>query len=139
MKSVTSNLLKFAIIFALGSILFRFGLSWAITNHKVFEIWIFASLYFILNFSIGWFFGKKYYESFPLYDIGFRFHLATYVIFNIIAELWFLFGLQSRFENVKIVHQIAIFWGIFLLLHFIIYLFPGKNAIKGLDKSEIFE
>ncbi len=139
MKSITSNLLKFAIFFAIGSILFRFGLSWSITNHAGFEIWIFAILYFILNASLGWFFGKKDYESFPLYDIGFRFHLVTYVVFNIIAELWFLFGLQSRVEDVKIVHQIALFWGIFLLLHFIIYLFTRKNAIKGLDKSEIFE
>jgi len=139
MKLITSNLLKFAFFFALGTILFRFGLSWAITNHTVFEMWVFAVLYFIFNYSIGWFFGKKDYESFPLYDIGFRFHLVTYVEFNIIAKLWFLFGLQSRFENVKVVHQIALFWGIFLLLHFIIYLFTRKNAIKGLSKSDIFE
>jgi hypothetical protein len=102
-------------------------------------MWILAILYFILNFGIGWFFGKKDYESFPLYDIGFRFHFATYVVFNIIWELWFLFGLQSRVENAKIAHQIALFWGIFLLLHFIIYLFDRKNTFKGLDKSEIFE
>ena len=54
-------------------------------------------------------------------------------------ELWFLFGLQSRVENIKITHQIAFFWGIFLLFHFIIYLFNHKNTIKGIDKSEIFE
>jgi hypothetical protein len=139
MKLITSNLLKFAIFFALGSILFRFGLNWSITNHAVFEMWIFAILYFIFNAGIGWFFGKKDYESFPLNDIGFRFHFVTYVVFNIIWELWFLFGFQSRVENVKIAHQIAFFWGISLLLHFIIYLFNRKNTIKGLDKSEIFE
>lgn len=139
MKSITSNLLKFAIFFALGSILFRFGLSWSIANHAVVEMWIFAILYFIFNAGIGWFFGKKDYESFPLNDIGFRFHFVTYVIFNFIAELWFLFGLQSRVENIKITHQIALFWGIFLLLHFIMYLSARKNTIKGLSKSDIFE
>lgn len=139
MKFITSNLLKFAFFFALGSILFRIGLSWSITNHAVFERWIFAILYFLLNLSLGWFFGKKDYESFPLNDIGFRFHLGTYVVFNSIWELWFLFGLQSRVENSNIAHQIALFWGIFLLFHFIIYLLNRKNTIKGLNKSDLFE
>jgi len=139
MKLITSNLLKFAFFFAIGSILFRFGLSWSITNHAVFEMWIFAFLYFILNASLGWFFGKKDYESFPISDIGIRFHLVTYVVFNIIWELWFFFGLQSRVENAKIAHKIAFFWGIFLLIHFIFYLFNRKNTIKGLDRSDIFE
>lgn len=139
MKLITSNLIKFAVFFASGSILFRFGLSWAITNHAVFEMWIFAILYFILNAGIGWFFGKKDYEFFPLNDVGFRFHLVTYLVFNIIWELWFLFGLQSPVEKVKIVHQIALFWGFFLLLHFILYLLNRKNTIRGMDKSEIFE
>ncbi len=139
MKLITSNLLKFAICFALGSILFRFGLSWSITNHALIEMWIFAILYFFFNAGIGWFFGKKDYESFPLNDIGFRFHLVTYVVFNIIWELWFLLGLQSPVENGNFAPQIAFFWGIFLLIHFIIYLFNRKNTIKGIDKSEIFE
>ena len=139
MKTITSNLLKFAFFFAIGSILFHFGLSWSITNHATFGMWIFAILYFIFNFSIGWFFGKKDYECFPLSDVGFRFHLVTYVLFNIIWELWFLFGLQSRVEDVKIAHQIAIVWGIVLLFHFIFYLYNRKNTIKGLNKSDIFE
>ncbi len=139
MKLITSNLLKFALFFALGSILFRYGLSWSIANHATFEMWIFAILYFFFNAGIGWFFGKKDYESFPLNDIGFRFHLVTYMVFNIIWELWFLLGLQSQVENIKIAHQIAFFWGICVLLHFIFYLFNRKNTIKGIDKSEIFE
>ena len=139
MKTITSNLLKFAFFFAICSILFHFGLSWSITNHATFGMWIVAILYFIFNFSIGWFFGKKDYECFPLSDVGFRFHLVTYVLFNIIWELWFLFGLQSRVEDVKIAHQIAIVWGIVLLFHFIFYLYNRKNTIKGLNKSDIFE
>jgi hypothetical protein len=139
MKSITSNLIKFAILFALGSILFRFGLTWAITNHVVFGLWVFAVVYFLFNFSIGWFFGKKDYETFPLNDVGFRFHFVTYMVFNVIWEVWFFLGLQSPVEKVKIAHQIALFWGILLLLHFVFYLFARKNTIKGLNKSEIFE
>lgn len=139
MKLITSNLMKFAIFFAVGSILFRIGLSWSITNHAVYKIWIFAFLYFIYNAAIGWFFGKRDYEYLPLNDVGFRFHLVTFVIFNSIWELWFLLGLQSQVENVKMAHQIAFFWGIFLVLHFIVYILNRKNSIGGLDKSEIFE
>lgn len=139
MKTITSNLLKFAIFFAIGSILFHVGLSWSITNHAVSGMWIFAIAYFIFNFSIGWFFGKRDYESFPLNDVGFRFHLVTYIVFNIIGELWFFVGLQSQVEDVKYAHQLAIVWGIVLLLHFIFYLNNRKNTIKGLNKSDIFE
>lgn len=139
MKSITSNLLKFAFFFALGSILFRFGLSWSITNHAVMEMWIFSVVYFIFNFGIGWFFGKKDYESFPLSDIGFRFHLIAYLVFIMIWEFWFLLELQSTYEKVSIVHKIALFWGIFLVFHFIIYLIARKNTIKGIDKSDLFE
>jgi len=74
-----------------------------------------------------------------LYDIGFRFHLATYIICNIIAEVWFLFNMQSEYEDVRTVHLTAIFWGIGLLIHLIIYLATRKNAIKGIKKSDIFE
>jgi hypothetical protein len=139
MKFISTNLLKFAIFFALGSILFRYGLSWSITHHAVIDIWFFAILYFLFNAGIGWFFGKKDYESFPLSDIGFRFHLVTYLIFNVVWELWFLFRLQSGVESVQIAHKIAFFWGIFLLLHFILYLLNRRNTIKGLEKSEMFE
>lgn len=139
MKSITGNLLKFAAFFALGSILFRFGLSWSITNHAIISMWVFAISYFIYNFSIGWYFGKRDYQSFPLHDIGFRFHFVCYLVFAVVGELWFFFDLQSRFENVKIVHRIAIIWGVFLVIHFILYLYSRKNTIKGLDKSQIFE
>jgi hypothetical protein len=139
MKLITRNLLKFATLFAIGSVLFRMGLSWSIAQHAVVQIWAFAILYFIFNAGIGWFFGKKDYEFFPINDIGFRFHFATYFVFNAIWELWFAFGLESRGESVKTAHLIALFWGIFLLFHFIIYLVNRKNSIQGLDKSEIFE
>jgi hypothetical protein len=139
MKSITGNLLKFAAFFALGSILFRYGLSWSITNHATVVMWIIAISYFIYNFSIGWYFGKKDFQSFPLHDIGFRFHLVCYLVFSVVGELWFLLNLQSRYENVKMVHLIVLFWGIFLVIHFILYLYSRKNTIKGLDKSQIFE
>jgi hypothetical protein len=88
---------------------------------------------------MGWIFGKRDYQILPLYDIGFRFHLSTYIICNLIAEFWFFLGLQSDYEPTTSVHLTALYWGIVLLIHFIIYLFTRKNAINGIEKSEIFE
>jgi len=139
MKTITKNLLAFSIGLVILTIAFRFSLSTMLQNRLFGSIWIVATIYGILIFIIGWIFGKKDKMNLPLYDIGFRFHLATYIICNIIAEVWYLFGMQSEYENVRTVHLTAIFWGIGLLIHFIIYLATRKNAIKGIKKSDIFE
>lgn len=139
MKTITKNLMYFAIFFFIGAIVFRYFLSVNIENHSYYLLWITAVCYFSFNFSIGWFFGKRDYESLPLYDVGFRFHFVTYLLFNIIAVLWFSLGFHSQFESIGSVYAIALFWGIGLLIHFIFYLIARKNTIKGLNKEEIFE
>ena len=65
-------------------------------------------------------------EYLPLYDTGFRFHFATYFIWNLVSELWFLIGFNSSFEKIYIVHKIVIIWGGLILIHFIYY----QNARK---------
>lgn len=139
MKTITKNLIAFSIGLIVLTIAFRFSLSSMLQNRLFSSVWIVAAIYGILIFIIGWIFGKKDKLYLPLYDIGFRFHLATYTICNLIAEVWYLIGLQSEYENIRTVHLTVIFWGIGLLIHFIIYLFTRKNAIKGIKKSEIFE
>lgn len=139
MKTITNNLLAFSIGLVVLTIAFRFSLSTMLQNRLFGSVLIVAIIYSILIFIIGCIFGKKDKMNLPLYDIGFRFHLATYIICNIIAEVWFLFNMQSEYENVRTVHLTAIFWGIGLLIHLIIYLATRKNAIKGIKKSEIFE
>lgn len=139
MKSITKNLMYFAIFFFIGAIVFRYCLSTNIENRSYNLVWIIAAGYFSFNFLIGWFFGKRDYKSLPLYDVGFRFHFVTYLLFNIVAVLWFSLGFHSHFESIRNVYVIAIIWGIGLLIHFIIYLIARKSTIKGLNKSEIFE
>ncbi len=139
MKTITKNLLAFSIGLVVLTIAFRFSLSTMLQNRLFGSVWIVATIYGILIFIIGWIFGKKDKMNLPLYDIGFRFHLATYIICNLIAEVWYLIGLQSEYENIRTVHLTVIFWGIGLFIHFIIYLVTRKNAINGIKKSEIFE
>ncbi len=105
----------------------------------IFLPWIFGLGYFFFNFFIAWIFGKKDYEYLPLNDIGFRFHIITYFLFNIVSILWFLFGFHSKYESLKNVYYIALFWGVGLLIHFKFYLVEKNNSIKGLRKEDIFE
>lgn len=139
MKTVTKNLIAFSVAFFVLTVAFRFSLSSLLQNRLFNHIWIIAAIYGILAFVTGWIFGKSGKKDLPLYNIGFRYHLATFIIFNLIAEVWFLIGLQSEYENVRTAHLTAIFWGIGLLIHFIIYLINGRNAIKGINRSELFE
>ncbi len=139
MKHLTRNLISFAIYFSIGTVVFRYGLSHSLDSRLFLQVYVIAVVYFFYNFGIGWYFGKKDYELLPLYDIGFRFHLATFLLFNSITEAWNYFGFLSQFENAKTNRFIAFFWGIFLIFHFILYLYSRKNTIKGINKSEIFE
>ena len=108
-------------------------------NRHFSGVWFVAAAYGILVFTIAWVFGKRDNLTLPLYDIGLRFHVTTYIICNAIAELWFAFDMQSEYETVKVIHLTAIFWGIGLLIHYTLYLVTRKNAINGIKKSELFE
>jgi hypothetical protein len=139
MKLFTVNQLRFTTSLFILTIAFRYGLSSLLEASQFTMIWVVAAVYAILVFAVAWYFGKNDYELLPLFDIGFRFHLSTYVVCNMTAEIWYLLGYQSKHENIQTVHLTAIFWGIGLLIHFVYYLLTRKYAIKGIDKSELFE
>lgn len=139
MKSLTKNLIFFAALFLFGAIVFRFGLSHFLENRSYSYVWFLAALYFIYNFVIGWIFGKRDHESLPLFDMGFRFHFVSYLLFNGVSLAWFLLDLNSQSENIGVVYTTAIVWGFFVGGHYILYLFAQKHAIKGINKEEIFD
>ncbi len=139
MKYLTVNQLRFGAALLVLTIVFRIGLSRLLDANEFTTVWIIAVLYGVAVFAAGWIFGRKDNETLPLYDIGFRFHLTTYIICNAVAEILFLLELNSKYENINVVHLTAIYWGVFLLIHFIVFLSTRRNAIKGINKSEIFE
>jgi hypothetical protein len=102
---ISTNQLKFAGILCLLTISFRFSLSALLNSREFAWGWAIAALFGVLAFASGWFFGKKDYESLPLSDIGFRYNLATWVVFNAVSELWFILGFASRYESIKAVHR----------------------------------
>lgn len=139
MKIITRNQLIFAGLLTILTIAFRYGLSTLPDKELFVQVWYMAALYGIIICIIGWILGKRDYLSLPLYDVGIRFHATTYIICNIIGELWFVVGFQSTHEHIKIIHLSALIWGLGLLLHFILFLYSRKNAIQGIKKTEIFE
>ena len=139
MKTVTSFLLKFALTATLLTVIFRYCLSYGIDNGASVIIVLSAALYALAMFVSGWYFGKKDGEYLPIFDIGLRYHLATYLVHNIISELWFAFGFNSRYEETGIIHSTAIIWGIVLMIHFIFYLLARRSSINNLHKEDLFD
>lgn len=139
MKTITSPLLRFALTATLLTIVFRYFLSYGIENQSGIIITISAITYGLFMFVSGWYFGRKDVEYLPIYDVGFRFHLTTYLIHNGISLLWIGLGFGSKYENLNLSIMVAIYWGIFLLIHFVFFLWARKNSINNLDKEDIFE
>ena len=139
MKTITPYLLRFALTATVLTIVFRYFLSYGIENQSGIIITISAVTYGLLMFASGWHFGRKDGEYLPIYDVGFRFHLSTYLIHNILSLLWIGLGFGSKYENLSVSIMVAIYWGIFLLLHFMFFLWTRKNSIDNLDKEDLFE
>ena len=139
MKTITSYLVQYALAIIVLTIIFRFSLSYTLRQEYFIVATIIPFLYFFAMFFAGWFFGKKDGEYLPIYDVGFRFHLTTYLIFNGISEIWFLTDLNSVHEQIKTVHMTAAIWAFFLMIHLFFYLRARKNSIDDLNKTDLFE
>ncbi len=136
---ITPNLLKFTLATIILTIIFRIGLSTSITNKMTLAVILCSVFYGILMWFNGNYFGRKEYEYLPIYDIGFRFHLSTFLAHNLISILWFVFAFESKYENIIIIYITTLIWSAFLIIHMIYYLSVRKSSIKNLDKKDLFE
>lgn len=139
MKSITKHLIKFGVAAILLTALFRIGLSYGIEHQSISIVSIFAIGYGLTMFLSGLYFGKKEGEELPIYDVGFRFHLVTFLVHNGITELWFMLGMQSNSESIVYVRWSTAIWAFILLIHTGFYLWTRKNTIQNLDKKDLFE
>lgn len=140
MKSlITPNLIKFTLVTIVLTIIFRMALSISITNKITVAVILCSIIYGILMWFNGRYFGRLEYEYLPIFDIGFIFHLSTFLTHNIVSILWFVFAFESRYENIKVIYITALIWSVFLIIHFIYYLSVRKLSIKNLDKTDLFE
>lgn len=139
MKTITKYLIRFAIVASVLTIIFRFGLSYGIENKSTTVILVSAVIYSLAMFVSGWHFGKEDADYLPILDVGFRFHLTTFLVHNVISYLWFTFGFASKYENVYAVYSVLLIWTPILFFHFIFFIFQRKKAIKNLNKEDLFD
>ncbi|MCB0753510.1 MAG: hypothetical protein KDC52_18710 [Ignavibacteriae bacterium] len=139
MKLLTKNQFSFAIFFLVITIILHAGITLLLNAKEFTMVWFFVPVYVIPVFIAGWVLGKKDNQYLPLTVTGFKFHLITYVVSNSVALLKHLLGFASVYENIKTVYLTIIYWGIGLLIHFVLYMLARKKSIKGISKSELFE
>ena len=138
MKSITKNLAYFAVAATALTLVFRFALSTLLANESHFYF-IPAVLYSLSMFTAGWYFGYRDARELPIYDVGFRFHLATYVSYFVATGAWFLLGMNADVEKGEKNLITALIWGFLLAIHFVFYLLSRKKSIDGLKKDDLFD
>jgi len=139
MKIISRNLLLFAFLLLVYTLLFRFGLGALLTAELWTWVIIISVLYGAMIFFTAWTTGKRDGMENFLFDAGFRWNLTTFVVWGIASEAWFLLGLHSAYESIRVVHITLLIWSGFLLLHFILFLILRRRTIKGVHKTDIFE
>ena len=139
MKIITKNLLLFASLLFVYTVLFRFGLGQLLTAEKWGWVAILAVLYGGIIFITAWMTGRRDGRENFLFDAGFRWNLTTFVVWGIASEAWFLLGLHSKYETIRVVHITLLIWSAFLVLHFILFLILRRRTIHGVHKTDIFE
>jgi hypothetical protein len=139
MKIITRNLLLFAFLLFIYTVLFRFGLSTLLTAEAWFWVVTISVIYGGTIFVTAWMTGRKDGMENFLFDAGFRWNLTTFVVWGIASEAWFLLHLHSTYETIRVVHITLLIWSGFLVLHFILFLILRRRTIRGIHKSDIFE
>jgi hypothetical protein len=139
MKIISRNLLLFALLLFIYSVLFRFGLSTLLTAERWIWVVLISVAYGTAIFFTAWTTGKRDGMNNFLFDAGFRWNLTTFIVWGAVSEAWFLLGLHSTYESIRIVHITLLIWSAFLILHFILFLILRRRTIKGVHKSDIFE
>lgn len=137
--TITKPLVQFILVTTLLTILFRISLSELLNNQLWNLVFIPPLIYFILMYFSGRFFGIKEYEYLPIGDIGFRFHLSTFVVFFTVSYSMSYLEYMSSSEPKGIIDTTLLIWGILLFSHFVFYQKFKRNNIKGINKEDIFD
>ena len=139
MKFITKNLIAYAILLLIYSVIFRYTLSSLLEAEKFIPAMISGVVYGVLIFITAWILGKAHTIRKFVFDAGLGFNVTTYIVWGLVSELWFILGYNSKYENIRSVHYTLIIWGVFLIIHFLIYWRLRSRTIKGVLKSEIFD
>ena len=137
MKALSMRLGQFAVCALLVTIMFRYALNLCIGEESIWATVSCSVVYFCLMYYIGYHFGEKDAVENGYHDIGFRFHLVTYIVYMCITLGAHYIGWYT--EPLKAMAITAVSWGIGLMIHFIFFLITRKSTIKGYAREEIFQ
>jgi hypothetical protein len=139
MKTLTPSLRRFAIVAILLTFSFRIALSTLLWSRHYNFVMPIAILFAVLMFIAGRYYGQKDQAYLPIFDIGFRFHLVTFLQFNLVSFAWQLFGNPSVHEPISILYWTLTYWGLVLACHFYYYRQVKKSTIKDIHRDDLFE
>jgi len=139
MKIVSRNLLIFALLLLIYTVLFRYGLSRLLEAELWVWVIVIAVAYGAMIFATAWTTGKRDGMNNFLFDAGFRWNLTTFFVWGAASEAWFLLGFHSVYESIRVVHVTLLIWSGFLILHLILFLILHRRTIKGVHKTNIFD
>ena len=139
MKIVSRNLLLYALLLLIYTVLFRFGLSSLLAAERWVWVILIAVAYGAIIFVTAWMTGKRDGMNNFLFDAGFRWNLTTFIVWGAASEAWFLLGFHSVHEAIRVVHITLLIWSGFLILHLILFLILRRRTINGVHKTNIFD
>ena len=85
--TITKSLIQFITVTTFLTIIFRISLSRFLNEQLWSFVFIPPLIYFILMYVSGRYFGIKEYKYLPIGDIGFRFHVSTFIVFLIVSYI----------------------------------------------------
>jgi len=109
MKIISKNLLLYAFLLLVYTFLFRLGLSHLLTAEKWIWVIVISVLYGTIIPISAWLTGRRDGKENFLFDAGFRWTFTTFLAWGLASEAWFLLGLGSVHESIRVVHKTDIF------------------------------
>ena len=131
---MTKNLKYFSGLTMIFSALFFYNLHSALQTQSYDNIWIFAVLYGAILFCTGLFLGYKDSVRKSRADLGFQYHLMTFIIVNGIGIPWMFISIGLKTETLLSASIQFVSWGIGLFVHY----YFSSRSLKGMNKEEVF-
>ena len=132
---MTKNLKYFAGITFILSVLFFYLLYSDLSINVYHRIWIYATLYGSALFLSGLAFGYRDSIRDTRLDLGFFYHLVTFVIVNVVGLVSLFIAMGSYPITLLSGLLPTFFWFLGLIIHY----YFSSRSIKGMDRDSIFD
>ena len=135
MKQMSRNLKYFSALTLVFSMVFFYFLFSALESHSYENIWILPLTFGVLMFASGLILGGTDPVQSSRSDLGYQYHLMTFIIVNGVGIPWFLITMGIDNISMSIIALQCLPWGLGLAIHY----YCSSKTIKGISKKEIFD